>query len=182
MRQHLVKSCLAQFLIFTSIARSGVYSAVVDPFLSCPCLSESLPHIVYHNLLPHSPPPHSSSSFFCRKTSLGLVQSLCSGIYVPRWQCMQVHRDTGSLGKAVGFQVLLWCLAALCLCLTKPSSSSLGLNSCQSFALLHSLKPSVVCNTGIVARWNHRNRVAFLLIEGCACFALAAPQSQYQRV
>lgn len=181
MRQHLVKSCLAQFLIVTSIARSGVYSAVVDPFLSCPCLSVTSSH-----RLPQSVASLSSSPllflFLLQKTSLGLVQSLCSGIYVPRWQCMQVHGDTGSLGKAVGFQVLLWCLAALSLCLTKPSSFSLGLNSCQSFALLHSLKPSVVCSTGFVARWNHRNRVTFLLIEGCACFALAAPQSQYQRV
>lgn len=183
-----VKSCLAQCFIVLPLAMSGVYSSVVDPFLSHPysfLFPQSLPHILY---------PHLSACcllllllptplLFLQQTSLGLVQCLCSGFCVPRWQCVRKQRDTDGLGRAIGFQVLLWCLAALCLCLTKSSSPEQYLHFCLSSCVTAiARKPTVVCNTGVAASREHKNRVAFVLIEGCECFALAAPQSWYQRV
>eukprot|EP00064_Thunnus_orientalis_P003965 superscaffoldBa00000346_g3976 len=90
------------------MAGSGVYSSVVDPFLSHPysfLFPQSLPHILYPHLSPCClllllPTP----LLFLQQTSLGLVQCLCSGFCVPRWQCVRKPRDTDGLGRAIGFQ------------------------------------------------------------------------------
>lgn len=71
-----VKSYLALCFIVPPVARSGVYSTVVDPFLRHPSLSQSLPHIAYRNLLPPSPLPRASSSFSCSKLPLA-PSSVC---------------------------------------------------------------------------------------------------------
>lgn len=124
---------------FPSVARSGVYTAVVDPFLSHPYFPlprpKSHPHIVYTNLS-----PCCLLVLLLQQTSLGLDQCLCSGLCVPRWQCVRVQRDTEGLGRPVGFQVLLWCLAALCLCLTKPSPPHWVCTLVSHPAFLHSLE------------------------------------------
>jgi len=110
-----------------------------------------------------SPPPPSPHLVLLRRTPLGLVRCLCSGLCVPRWQCVRVQRDTKGLGRAAGFQVLLWCLAALGLRLTKSSPPHWVCALVSPPALLRSReKPS--------CRLQHRRRRKTGTQEQCSCF------------
>lgn len=109
----LEKSCLVQCFIGQLVSRSGVYSTGVDPFLCHLCLL-LFPAFSFH-----------PSKYFPLLLGVLLLTPaanlpLPDSVFVlgiPQWQCVQ--KDTEDLGHAAGFQVLLWCLAALCLCLTK---------------------------------------------------------------